>query len=485
MSTSPLPLNSSEPPGRQAVRLSWLKDPRYRRIASAVVSGGAARALSSLVTLLSLPLAVRYLGAERYGIWATVVSIAVWVNLLDLGVGLTLTNFISRAYAHRNNLEAARAFTNALVVTLAAAVLAGCGFVALWARVNWNTVFNAGYALHEEVRWTVLIAALLMLLSLPLNLAAKVFAGYQELHTYNKSIALGALCSLAGLGLGVWLRVSMPVLFLLSYGCITTVALVTMIWLVVRHKPWLLPRFTYLSAPVTLALLGSGWSFLLIHASAIVVFSSDNIIVSHFLGAAEVTPYSITWRVVGIGAVLQGLVFPALWPAYAEAHARGDVTWVRQTFARVIRVTISLNVVWAVLLVACGRMVIGFWAGPAAVPPFTLLSVMAFWSVIAGFTTAQSCLLGALNRTRVQAVASTLAAVVNIALSIVLVTRLGSLGVILGTILSYIVVLMVPQTIVVLRVLRNLDQKKSHHGGMEDTERITTEKLLEGLAPGE
>jgi O-antigen/teichoic acid export membrane protein len=229
-----------------------------------------------------------------------------------------------------------------------------------------------------------------------------------------------------------------------------------MIWLVAWHKPWLQPTFSYLSAPVTLDLLGTGWSFLLIHAAAIVVFSSDNIIVSHFLGAAEVTPYSITWRVVGFGAVLQGLAFPALWPAYAEAHARGDAAWVRKTFATIMRVTLSLNIAWAALLIACGRFVIRLWAGQPAVPPFSLLLAMAIWSLLAGFTTAQSCLLGALNHTRIQAAASTLAAAVNVVLSIALVTRLGSLGVILGTIISYVVVLMVPQTIVVIRVLRDL-----------------------------
>ena len=55
-----------------------------------------------------------------------------------------------------------------------------------------------------------------------------------------------------------------------------------------------------------------------------VVFSSDNLVVSHYLGAAEVTPYSVTWRLVGLAALLQSLIFPALWPAYAEAYARRD-----------------------------------------------------------------------------------------------------------------------------------------------------------------
>jgi O-antigen/teichoic acid export membrane protein len=451
-----LGLHKPEPTNFSRRILSAFSDRRYKRIASAVVSGGAARVLSSSLTLISLPLAVRYLGAERYGVWATVVSVAVWVNLLDLGIAYSLTNVVSQAYARNDRTGAARGLTNALAVTVGAGVLMAGIFLFLWQRVNWIAVFNATPALQHEVRATVLVAAVLMLVGLPLNLASKVFAGYQELHTYNKTVALGSVCSLVGLAVGVWLRVPMPVLFLLSYGCLTAVAAATLLWLVIWHKPWLRPRLDFLDRNSTVSLLSTGWSFLLIQAAAIVVFSTDNIIVSHYLGAAEVTPYSITWRVVGLGAVLQALVFPALWPAYAEAEARGDVAWIRRTFSMVMRATIALNLAWAAVLVVFGRMAIRLWAGPAAVPPRSLLLAMAAWSIIAGFATAESCLLGALNRTRIQAVASVIAAVVNVALSIFLVVRMGSLGVILATIMSYIVVLLAPQSIVVLQALRDL-----------------------------
>src|ERR1700752_2669556 len=90
---------------------------RYGRILQAVWSGGVARVVSSGIALISLPLAVRYLGAERYGVWATITATAVWINLLDLGVANTLTNEISRAYARGDKQAAGRWFTNALVLT--------------------------------------------------------------------------------------------------------------------------------------------------------------------------------------------------------------------------------------------------------------------------------------------------------------------------------------------------------------------------------
>ena len=177
-----------------------------------------------------------------------------------------------------------------------------------------------------------------------------------------------------------------------------------------------------------------------------VVFSSDNLIVSHYLGASEVTPYSVAWRFAGLSALLQTLIFPALWPAYAEAYAKHEFKWIRQTFAMTLKGVVALNVLCAAGLVFFGKTAIRLWAGRVAVPGTYLLIAMGVWVVVNGVMSVESCLLAALNRTRGQAVLSITAAVLNIGLSLVLVRHLGAIGVIGGTVLSYLFVLVVPQT---------------------------------------
>src|SRR5271166_592555 len=423
---------------------------RYGRIFKAVWSGAAARLLSSTLTLISLPLAVRYLGAERYGVWATITSTVVWINLLDLGIANTLTNHISRAFALEDRTSAARYFTNALVLTAGVSAIAGTAFASVFPRINWIALFNVSANVHaSEVSSTVAAAAALMLLGLPCNLGSKLLAGYQELHRNNFAVCAGAVASVVGLALGIVLRVSMPVLFVMSAGCLTFASLATLLVTVTWAKPWLLPRPSLIDSRAIRELLTSGSSFFLIQVAAVVVFSSDNLVVSHYLGAAEVTPYSVTWRLVGLAALLQSLIFPALWPAYAEAYARRDYGWMRRTFALTMKGTVAVNLACVLLLMLFGRTIIRVWAGPTAVPTKPLMLAMGVWVLISGFMSVESCLLAALNRTREQAGLSIIAAVVNIALSIALVRHIGSVGVIGGTILSYLVVLVVPQSLVV------------------------------------
>ncbi len=432
-----------------------LSSSRYGRIVQAVCSGTAARLLTSGLTLVSLPLAVRYLGAERYGVWATITTTAVWINLLDLGIANTLTNNISRAYALGDKTAAARYFTNALALTSAVAAGVGLLLAFVFPRIDWVRLFNVSPNVSAtEVEYTAAAAACLMLLSLPCALASKLLAGYQELHRNNYAACAGAVGSVCGLALGIALHVSMPLLFVMSAGCLTFASLATLIVVVAWQKPWLLPRASLVDRSSIKELLDSGWPFFLIQVAAVVVFSSDNLVVSHYLGASEVTPYSVTWRVVGLAAVLQSLMFPALWPAYAEAYAKRDYGWIRRTFLITMKATVALNVSCVAVLMLFGRGLIRIWAGPAAVPSTYLLLAMGVWAIVNGFMSVESCLLAALNRIREQAVLSILAAAINIALSLALVRHIGALGVIGGTILSYLLVLVIPQTLIVRNVWR-------------------------------
>ncbi len=386
---------------------SRLPQSRYGRIVKAVSSGAAARLLSAGLTLLSLPLAVRYLGAERYGVWATITTTVVWINLLDLGIANTLTNSISRAYALDDKTFAARYFTNALLITASIAAIAGGTFAIVCPRVNWVKLFNVSANVPaSEVRDTVAIAVALMLLGLPCNLGGKLLAGYQDLHRNNYAVCAGAVASVIGLAAGISLRVSMPVLFVMSVGCLIFASLANLILVVAWSKPWLVPRPGLVDGTTSRELFRSGSSFFLIQVAAVVVFSSDNVVVSHYLGAAEVTPYSVTWRLVGLAAVLQSLVFPALWPAYAEAYAKRDCGWIRRTFSLTMKGTVALNLCCVTVLVVFGRVLIKWWAGAAAVPAFPLLLAMGVWALISGFMSVESCLLAALNRTREQALLS-------------------------------------------------------------------------------
>jgi O-antigen/teichoic acid export membrane protein len=79
---------------------------------------------------------------------------------------------------------------------------------------------------------------------------------------------------------------------------------------------------------------------------------------------------------------------------------------------------------------------------------------MCVWVVIWVFCTNQSCLMGATFRVGKQAISSVLSAVVNLALSILWIKTMGTAGVILATIVSYLIFIVAVQSWEVRRILR-------------------------------
>jgi O-antigen/teichoic acid export membrane protein len=75
------------------------------------------------------------------------------------------------------------------------------------------------------------------------------------------------------------------------------------------------------------------------------------------------------------------------------------------------------------------------------------------WTLIATGTELESCLLSALNRVRLQAVVALIATPLNVVLSIYGVRRIGSVGVVLGTVVSYLLVVVIPLSMTVAKEL--------------------------------
>ena len=443
---------------------------RSRRRYAGILRAGASAVLSKcavmLVGFLSLPIVVRYLGPVQFGIWATITTSLSLLMVLDLGIANTLTNLISESYAREDNeLAGTYASTAFWMMMLVAGALGVIGWWA-WPYLNWDRVFNVDASTHEATSKAVAVAYAIFLLGMPAGLATKLLGGYQELPVANIFAAVGSFISLTGVVLVVRLHGGLPFLIGAASGALMLANGACLLWLWLYHKPWLTPWPRKISYSVSRRLLQTGSEFFIIQLTGLVVFNSDNLVIAHFAGPAEVTPYNITWRLVGYASILQTLLLPALWPAYAEAFVRGDIGWVRKTFRRVMTSTMSVAVFFCALFLLAGQFLIRHWAGPLSVPHYSLLFWMCVWVLISTFMNNIACILVAASETRVQAWSSVAAAIINLALSLWLVRTMGSLGVILGTVFSYLLILVGPQVWKTAKIL-NRPSGTTPHKAME------------------
>ncbi len=429
-------------------------DPRLGRILSGGFSGLLGRGAGLLISAITLPLTLRYLGPMRYGIWVTISSTVVMLSVMDLGIANTLTNLISKAYALDDRAMARRYYSTAFWISVGISLTVGAAAALLWPQVNWGSLFHLqNPAEIREVSACVATVLGYFLLSLPLNLVNRVLSGYQRTEITNYFNVLSNLLGLVAIVAAIAVHASLLGLMLMYSCSLLTGSVILNVWVNFWDRRWILPLPQNACRLAARDIFSSGLGFLILQIAGLVVYNSDNLIITHYLGASEVTPYSVTWRLAGYAAVLQAAVFPSLWPAYSEAYARRDYTWVRKTFWRAVKVVMGSVAAAVLVLMICGQSLIRWYVGPAAVPGTLLLYAICGWSLLNAAMDLESCLLAAVNRVRLQGVLGLIAAGLNIALSIFLVKRIGSLGVVLGTILSYLLTVVVPQTVIVWRTL--------------------------------
>lgn len=428
---------------------------RTRRLLVGAVSTVVGKGAVFLSSVASVPIMVRYLGAERFGIWMTISTAITTLLILDLGVASALVNFISEAYANDDPEYASTYSTTALATVCAVALLLAGVAIVVWPHLHWASLFHLTSPAEVPLvshAWAAAVAVFLV--GMPAGLALKILSGYQELRSANLFSAAGSLASLITIIVLVKLRADFVTLVASAFAALIGANLLCLLWLWLVHKPWLLPRRTHLNRQAARQMVTAGAGFFVLQISALLAFNSDNLIVTHYLGPAQVAAYSVAWRLAGFASIAQSVIAPAVWPAYAEAFARGDMPWVRRTFRRIMWTTMLVAVAFSALFAFTGRWIIRVWASSAAVPSETLMLLMCAWVIISTSMSNTSIILTGKGDTRLWAATSLLASALNIALSVFWVQRIGAAGVILGTIVSYLLVLVAPQIWQCYRLLR-------------------------------
>ena len=315
---------------------------RYRGIAAAMVSALFGKGAGLLVNAATVPLTVRYLGSEGYGLWITISSSAVMFSVLDIGIANTLTNFVSEAYANNNKQKAAAYFATAFWLVLGVTALFAVTGLLLWPFINWAALFNVqNPALARETSWAVAAAFISFLCALPAGLASRVLGGYQELHISNLFTAGGSIGSILGIVLVIHFHGGLPALVAAFAGSTAAANALCLVWICSFYKPWMKPWPSRIRRELIGDILHSGGQFFIIQISALIVFNSDNLVISHWLGPSQVTPYNVTWKLILYFTAIPALAYSALWPAYSEAYAMGDLGWIRTAYARNRRVTVA------------------------------------------------------------------------------------------------------------------------------------------------
>jgi O-antigen/teichoic acid export membrane protein len=438
------------------IRLVGGQRARDRRALTTAATSLLARFVALGVALASVRLSVHYLGAARYGLWATITSVAAFLAFSDLGIGNAIINRMSAAFASGERENALKEVSSASAVLSSVAVGVILVGLLLLPVLPWDRIYNVSGRAAAEAGPSTLVYVSCFAVLLPVGLVQKVQLGFQDGAIANLWLTAGNILGLGLLVLFIGLGLGLPWLVLALAGGPVVSAGLNWIQEFLRSRPWLRPRRRAVDFRVGIGLGRTGLLFLGLQLAGVVAFSSDNLVAAQILGPAAVAQYSVTQRVFVVLPSLISVATVALWPAYGEALIHDDRAWIRRTLIRSTMAAVGVTIAGSLLILALSNVLFTFLVGPSLLPPQALMLGFAVWAALYAFGTVVSMLLNAANVILFQLVAASVMAITSIILKIEFAHSFGVSGIIWGTVVAYGVCTLIP-TLLYLRHRRRVD----------------------------
>lgn len=437
-------------------------DERYRRAIVTAGSTGIARLVSMAALLISVPVALGYLGTERYGVVVTITALTAMLVFADFGLGNGLMNVVARATGRDDSSTAPRAISSAFFMLCAVAVVLTLGFIPVFLVAPWASLLNVtdpGAA--AEIPAAVAVFAATVVLNLPLAVVHRVQLAYQQGFVNGVWNAVASVVMLVALVIAVQVRAPLPWIVLTAIGAPLLANALNSLSLFVVRRPDLRPRWSQTDLAQASALLRLGFLFFILQVSTAIAYQANVVVATRVLGPEAATEYSVVNRLFMVLPHLVNMLLLPLWPAYTEAIARGDTVWVGRTLRRSVGIALTLSGVASLGLVFAAPVVLRAWVGDAIQPPFALVLGMAIWAVVANSFHAVAMLLNAAAVIAFQVATAVAMAVVGIVASITFANLFGVSGVIWGTLLAYLVCSVIPIGLYLPRVLARLPEARA------------------------
>ena len=392
---------------------------------------------SILISLFLVPLLIGMLGDERYGIWATLLSFSSWILFLDIGIGNGLRNKLTQALAV-GKINEARGYVSTAYFTLSGIVLIlMCIILIIYPLINYQTVFNTSFIPASELGMSFIIVVLSILLNFVLSLVNQLFNAVQRnsltaaIPLFVNILFISFLIFLKKYGEVDLVRISQ------LYSLSILIASISVTFLFFKNHAELRPTFSFFNKEQAKEITNLGGKFFFIQFATVVIFATDNIIITQLFSPADVTPYSVVRQLFGILNMVAILILGPLWSAFTEAFTKSDFIWIKRKL-KILNLLILPLILIVFILFIFSDAIIKIWIGTDIIVDVKVKALMGVFVIISVWNNIYSFFLNGISRTKEQIITAIIGLVINIPLSVIFAKYfgLGPAGVILATIVS-------------------------------------------------
>lgn len=384
-----------------------------------------------VIPILLTPYMITKLGSEYYGLWVLLNSIIGYFSLSNFGFGTTLLKEISKS---TDSIMISKYVTTTLgFFFLISFVVLIVFFIIIF---NIDGLFLISNEMMSAARITFAIIYLIFVVNFFFSVFNTLLFAKGMLHFQN---LIGVIQSI----------VTAILIFLVLYKgySIVEIALVNLFMVIISSLAILFFSIKHIDFSITYKyfdmnilknMVSPSAHYFLISIAVIVVFYSDNLIISSFIGLSAVAVYSIGYKLVDIAQKLLFKIVDILLPNISSLYGKGEYDKVLSLHNKVLFYSMLLAIPGYTILYFFGTYIIELWVGKEFTLDHNIFKVFVFFAFIHTWVHVSAIFVAAMGIHKRTSYMAIIEAVLNIVLSLILLQNYDLLGVALGTLFAHI-----------------------------------------------
>jgi O-antigen/teichoic acid export membrane protein len=319
-----------------------------------------------------VPIFLRILGVDGYGligIWALLETFA---NLLDFGLSPTMTREMAASSHNRESAIQVRDLVRTLELsywTIGAIIGAAIALAAPLITKNWlHSTAVSQSSLHS----LVLVIALLIFCRWPMSFYGGGLSGLER-QVLLSWVSLLFSCA-RNFGAALVILLLSPTIYAffiwqLAINCIQTFTLATLLWQCLPAGSRPVPR---LSLVYSIRRFAGGVTAVTV--VSMILTELDKLVISKQLSLEAFGYYSLSWQIAGSLYLISSPVFSALFPAFARHASKHDTRRLAESYHHAAQLISVLVLPVATTFIFLARQLIYAWTGSQQTASHTWLT---------------------------------------------------------------------------------------------------------------
>jgi O-antigen/teichoic acid export membrane protein len=394
---------------------------------------------SIFVGLLLVPLTLNYVTPAEYGIWLTISSIVSWLSFFDIGLGNGLRNKLSEANAKKQYGDAKKYISTTYAAISVIAFFLLLIFYLIYKKINWQNILNIEDINNETLQLLFLMVVGSFCVQLIVRIINSILTALHHSALSGFITFLGQVGVLIGIFiLKYFAEPNLFYLFIVLTIIPILVLLIATVLMFRKKLQYLKPEFKFIRIKHLKRIFNIGGAFFIVQIGALVLFQTDNFIISNVLGPEAVTEFNIAFKLFSLTTMVTFIILTPYWSAYSDAWARQDFDWMRKNILIIRKIWILLSLITVILYFAA-PFLYNIWIGDTIKISSKVSFAMMIYSIVISFQASHNYIINGLGKIKLQMYLMLISAALNIPLAFYLGGIYGIPGVIYSNVLFMLI----------------------------------------------